>query len=176
MENNVEFKAWPKTPRPKGNRIVITEKLDGTNGCLVVQGGKLVAVQSRNRFVRVGDDNFGFAHWAYSNAEDILKLGDGYHYGEWVGPGIQKNPHNLAEKAFYLFNTFRPADTLPDCLNNVPVLYEGAYDENEINRVYTELWASAEKADYTPEGIIVLNLLTGQRVKHTYANKDGKWV
>jgi len=94
-----EFKPWPKIPRPKGMNITITEKMDGTNACVVIQDGNFVGAQSRNRIITPEDDNMGFANWAYENQSDLEGLGDGYHYGEWCGPGIQKNPHNLGKKA-----------------------------------------------------------------------------
>ena len=173
-----EFRKWPKTIRPKANTIIITEKMDGTNACVVVENSEVVAVQSRNRFIKIGDDNMGFAVWVEQNKDELVKLGDGYHFGEWVGEGIQKNPHNLTGKHFYLFNTRRPSDTLPDCVKQVPILYHGEYDVAEIDRVYTELWqrATGGEEPYMPEGLIVHFLASDHRVKYTYTNQDGKWV
>jgi hypothetical protein len=175
--DDVEFKPWPKTPRPKGDRITITEKLDGTNGCLIIRDGELVGVQSRNRMIKVGDDNFGFAAWAYGNAALLGSIGDGYHYGEWVGPGIQSNQHNLEDKAFFLFNTDRPLDTLPTIpeLKQVPVLYSGENTPTAIPKEYNDLNVRAFNEGYRPEGIIVYYYLTKQRVKYTYANQEGKF-
>jgi len=170
-----EFKAWPKIPRPKGNMITISEKMDGTNACIIIQEGVITGVQSRNRMIMVGDDNMGFASYVEANKEELTQLGDGYHYGEWVGPGIQKNPHKLIEKTFFLFNTFRPPETLTGCVKVVSVLYQGPYDEDEINKAYNELWSKASECKYTPEGIIVYSHNSRSYVKHTYANQDGKW-
>lgn len=86
----IEFKAWPKIPRATGEKVTITEKMDGTNACVVIQEGKIVGVQSRKRFITPEDDNYGFAAWVAENEQELLKLGDGYHYGEWAGLGIQK--------------------------------------------------------------------------------------
>lgn len=172
----VEFKAWPKIPRPKGNMITISEKMDGTNACVIIDDGKVVGIQSRNRLIQVGDDNMGFAHYVSQNEEALASLGDGYHYGEWVGPGIQKNPHNLTEKTFFLFNTFRPQETLPAGVEVVKVLYQGPYSEDAINKAYSDLWENATASKYQPEGIIVYSHATRSYVKHTYANQDGKWV
>lgn len=171
-----EFKPWPKIPRPKGNMITISEKIDGTNACAIIEDGVLVACQSRNRFIEPGDDNMGFAFWAHEHADELATLGDGHHYGEWAGPGIQKNPHKLEEKTFFLFNTFRPHDTLPDCVKQVQVFYNGPYSEDAINAAYNELWEKAAAEKYTPEGIIVYQHATRSYVKHTYANQDGKWA
>ena len=33
----VEFKEWPKIPRGLGEQMTITEKIDGTNACIIVE-------------------------------------------------------------------------------------------------------------------------------------------
>lgn len=171
-----EFRPWPKTPRPKGARIIITQKMDGTNACVIIEDGEVVGVQSRNRLIRVGDDNMGFAAFVEAHKEELKALGNGYHYGEWAGPGIQKNPHNLTEKVFFLFNTARPANTLPDCVQQVEVLYEGPYSEDVINQCYNDLWKRETALGRQPEGLIVYHHMTKSRVKYTYANQEGKWA
>ena len=176
MTEVVEFKAWPKIPRAKNNNITVTEKIDGTNACLIIKDGELVGCQSRNRMIVVGDDNAGFAGWAAVNAEALVKLGEGYHYGEWAGPGIQKNPHKLDQKTFFLFNTHRPQESLPNCVKQVSVLYEGPYDDAAISLALTDLKVRAEKEGYTPEGICIYNHIARSYMKMTYLNEDGKWV
>lgn len=171
-----EFKPWPKIPRPKGNMITISEKIDGTNACIIIQDGVITGIQSRNRMIECGDDNMGFAQFVRENEKTLSTLGDGYHYGEWAGPGIQKNPHNLKEKTFFLFNTFQPQESLPEKVRVVDVLYRGPYSEYAINKAYSDLWDKAAKEKYQPEGIIVFSHATRSYVKHTYANQDGKWV
>jgi len=172
---DVEFKAWPKIPRDRGNTITITEKIDGTNACVIVRDGAVVGFQSRNRMIKPGDDNMGFAFWGHENRQALAILGDGHHYGEWAGPGIQKNPHNLTEKTFFLFNTFRPQESLPDCVKLVPVLYMGPHSEKQIAGSMVSLWLDAARAGYTPEGIIVYAHDTRTYTKRTYANQGGKW-
>ncbi len=174
-EGGVEFKAWPKIPRAKGNQITITEKIDGTNACVIVRDGEVVGCQSRNRLIKPGDDNMGFAFWVYENAEALAQLGDGYHYGEWAGPGIQKNPHMLDEKTFFLFNTFRPQESLPECVKQVDVLYQGPYSPGVIEDTMQGLWKSATDKEYIPEGIIIYFHDSRSHMKDTFANRGGKW-
>ena len=174
-EGGVEFRPWGKTPRNRGGNVTITEKIDGTNACVIVRDGKLVGLQSRNRLIKPGDDNMGFAFWAVENAEGLAGLGNGYHFGEWAGPGIQKNPHMLDEKQFFLFNTFRPHDTLPECVQQVPVLYQGAGSRDMINLTMTSLWNSATTAGYIPEGVVIYYHDTRNFMKDTFANRGGKW-
>lgn len=169
----VEFKPWPKILRPRNMLITITEKMDGTNACVIIQNGKVVGAQSRSRLITVDNDNFGFAQFVEDNKEDLAKLGDGYHYGEWVGPGIQKNRHNLEEKTFYLFNTLRPEETIPECVKVVRVLYHGENSDKVIATVYEDL---RNVEGYKPEGVVVYNHTTHGFVKYTYANQEGKFM
>ena len=173
--NEVTFKAWPKTPRLKNNLITITEKIDGTNACVIVDQGKVVGFQSRNRLIKPGDDNMGFAFWGSQHLEELAELGNGYHYGEWAGPGIQKNPHRLKEKTFFLFNTFRPQESLPTNVKQVPILYQGPHDPEIVEHTMKNLWDSAYADEYVPEGIIVYFHDSRTHMKQTFANSEGKW-
>lgn len=104
--STIEFEPWPKIPRLHRD-IIITEKIDGTNAQVVIEGGRLVAVGSRKRWIAPGADNFGFAKWAYDHADAlVMHLGDGRHYGEWWGQGIQRG-YGLDHKRFSLFNSSR---------------------------------------------------------------------
>ena len=60
MSEELEFQAWPKIGRVSPFSVVISEKMDGTNGCIVIRDGKLIAVQSRKRFIVEGDDNYWY--------------------------------------------------------------------------------------------------------------------
>lgn len=173
----VAFKPWPKIPRESPAMVTITEKIDGSNGCIIIDQGELVGVQSRRRLIAVGDDNFGFAAWVATNEEELKKLGDGYHYGEWAGPGIQKNPHDLAEKTFYLFNTFRwnaENPNKPACCQVVPVLFEGLLGKHTVADELVKL-REAAPLNQVPEGLIVYHHAFRKYTKHTLRAPQGKW-
>lgn len=173
------FKAWPKIPRGKGQQVTISEKLDGTNSCVIIKEGEIVGVQSRNRMITVDDDNYGFAKWVSENKEKLEQLGDGYHYGEWYGAGIQKNPHNKDGKYFALFNTFRYGEhnPLPEGLNIeiVPVVFRGAQEDIIIEEQMGMLEENAKVEGYNPEGLIIYYHNTRTFEKYTFKNVDGKW-
>ena len=176
--SKVEFKSWGKIPRAIGEGVTITEKLDGTNACVVIQDGVIAGVQSRNRFITPEDDNYGFARWVSENEHELLKLGEGYHYGEWAGEGIQKNPHNIVGKKFFLFNTFRWNDknlNRPGCCEVVPVLYEGVLHDDDIDRVLFKLKECSIQEGYEAEGIIIYYHKTRRYEKYTYKFVNGKW-
>lgn len=172
----VEFQPWPKIPRHAGTNVVISEKMDGTNACIVVEGGRVVGCQSRSRIITPQEDNFGFAAWVEQNAAELAGLGDGRHFGEWVGPGIQKNPHNFDERRFYLFNSGRWQDVGPPCCHVVRVLYAGEIGPDTVASVMADLASRAKADGYKPEGVIIYYVNTRTYEKATFANPRGKWL
>lgn len=171
----IEFKEWPKIPRENPFTVTITEKIDGTNACIVIQDGKIVAVQSRNRFITPEEDNYGFAGWVERNSDQLETMGDGYHYGEWAGLGIQGDPHRIGEKKFFLFNTFRwnaLNPNLPLCCNVVPVLFQGEMKADTIPSLLKQL---SEREDQDSEGVIVYYHAFSKYTKHTIKTPQGKW-
>ena len=170
-----EFVAWPKIPR-LNREIVVTEKIDGTNACIVIDEDGVHA-QSRKRMLSVDQDNFEFARWVQDNAEGLaLDLGEGRHYGEWWGSGIQRG-YGLSEKRFSLFNTTRWADTsfTTPGLTLVPELYRGPFDQDQIAMALIRLRAAGSFAAPTfpkPEGVIVYHVAANAMFKVTIENDD----
>ncbi len=172
--NNVEFKAWDKIPRENPFTVTISEKIDGTNACIVIDNGEIVGIQSRKRFITPDDDNYGFAKWAEENKPDLLTMGNGYHYGEWAGLGIQKNPLQLDKKHFFLFNTFRWNENNPNrpaCCDVVPVLYQGELKLDTI----PNLLEIMKGDNITREGVVVYYHAFRKYTKHTIKSVNGKW-
>ncbi len=139
-----DFKGWGFTTRENKNKT-ITEKIDGTNGCIVIYNGK-VSAQSRKRIITPDDDNYGFARWVYDNAGALMDtLGFGYHYGEWFGEGIQKNPLGIEGKRFALFHPTKYTEangfelSKVDGLETVPLLHHGQCDVWTIPNIMQDL-------------------------------------
>ncbi|RWX70460.1 hypothetical protein EN780_03435 [Mesorhizobium sp. M4B.F.Ca.ET.089.01.1.1] len=163
---------------------VITEKLDGTNSQVVIEAGKIVGVGSRNRWIAPGKltDNYGFAGWVERNEEEILKLGDGQHFGEWFGAGIQC-AYGLKgdDKRWALFNTGRWSnpEERPSCVDCVPVLYAGEFSRQVVSEVMQRLAEEGSRmvpGFMKPEGIVIY--LPGSRtlLKETFEHSNGKWL
>lgn len=174
---DIEFKPWDKIPRENPFKVTISEKIDGTNACIIICDGVIRGVQSRKRFITPDDDNYGFASWVAENNDELLKLGDGYHYGEWAGIGIQKNPHNLDSKKLFLFNTFRWNEDNPNrpkCCEVVPVLFQGELTPNKIPELLKSLQENAG-VNQTPEGVVVYYHAFRKYTKHTISSPNGKW-
>ncbi len=161
MQNQPEFVPFPKMPR-LSREIIVTEKIDGTNAQIMITEDGGFFVGSRTRWIRPGDDNFGFAAWAHENKEELLKLGPGSHFGEWYGRGIQRT-YGLDERRFALFNTSRwgNPDDRPACCDVVPVLYQGMFDTNAIEDCLSSLRDYGSRAVpgfMRPEGVIVFHM------------------
>lgn len=180
IDTKVEFKAWPKIPRAVLGDVVITEKYDGTNACVVIEGDEIVGVQSRKRMLNLGkeNDNYGFAQYVWDNKDKFLLLGEGRHYGEWAGLGIQGNPHCLPEKRFFLFNTLRWGDhnPPPEGLCVVRKLYHGPYSHEVVDVVMNDLKTHSETTGYKAEGIVVYFPRLDAMEKHTFEYSQGKWM
>jgi hypothetical protein len=118
------FREFPKIHR-LNRQVIVTEKIDGTNACVIVGEDGTVSAQSRSRVITPADDNYGFAAWVDQHAPELAELGPGYHFGEWWGQGIQRK-YGLQEKRFSLFNVSRWGEALPACCHVVPVLETGS--------------------------------------------------
>lgn len=200
---SVEFTEWPKTTRLFRD-ILVTEKIDGYNSAIrienlltvdtetnspiaMVQGEHDdvfgVWAQSRKRLITPGDDNFGFARWVSENAGELMPLlGEGIHFGEWWGSGIQRG-YGLTkgEKRFSLFNTERHKDIegYTDLVHRVPVLYEGVFSQQAIEDCLFDLKENGSMAApgfMNPEGICVFHSQSRVVQKVTLDHNDKmKW-
>lgn len=158
MSEDTKYPAFQKIPRLRRD-VVITEKIDGTNSLIWISDDlSVIRAGSRNRWITPESDNFGFAKWVAANAQELLKLGPGHHYGEWWGQGIQRR-YGLDHKRFSLFNTQRWADPAvrPACCHVVPLLAIGPQDrtvEVALERLRTE-GSIAAPGFMDPEGVVV---------------------
>lgn len=207
----MEFKPWPKIPRFSRD-IIVTEKLDGTNAQITIvpatevsifddplavvcgnrsePGAVTIFAGSRNRWITPGNDNYGFAAWVRDNAEELLKLGPGSHFGEWWGAGIQRR-YGLKEKRFSLFNVarwggcphndwkglveFKTGALGPACCAIVPTLYLGPLDTAAIEERVQSLRNNGSVAApgfADPEGIVIFHTASGQLFKKTCKNDE----
>jgi len=185
MENELVFEKFPSLSRLKRN-CVITEKIDGTNAQICFNATGNILVGSRKRQIwpegtagkNKGCDNSGFAGWAYSLKEELFAfLGEGRHFGEWAGAGIQRR-YGLDKKVFLLFNTSRfgpgrqeiPEKLITKGLGSVPVLYQGVFTTDAIDTIMDNLLLNGSHLNNfpKPEGIVIYHVALRDYFKVTY--------
>jgi hypothetical protein len=201
------FRAFPSLTR-FSHGWTVTEKLDGSNSQVVIvpetepdengrlpreayndsilgeHEGLLIFACSRKRLINLGQDNYGFARFVHDNADEIIaKLGEGRHFGEWVGKGVNARGYNLDQKRFVLFNTHRwTGADLPERVDVVPVLFEGYLGEPgaEFATIMEDLkFAGSVYAPgyLDPEGIVMLHGPSRTLFKKTFDyDEQGKWA
>lgn len=205
----MEFVPWPSISR-LNKEAIYTEKIDGTNAAVVIERkgpstdfpflwedegateyvdylGDLyvVAAQSRKRLIVPGDDNFGFAAWVKQNAKRLVQvLGEGRHFGEWWGSGIQGG-YGLpkGERRFSLFNVKRWEEQLswtkghiliPE-LYTVPVLGKSTFNTGTALYYVGQLRTQGSVASpgfMKPEGVVVFHTASQVPYKTFLENDD----
>lgn len=180
---DVEFRKFLKISRLVRETVTITEKIDGTNGQICVwrdkRGCLHIRAGGRNRWLTEKDHNFHFYDFVMANAVELIEgLGEGRHYGEWYGQGINRN-YGLKEKRFALFNTQKWAGShLPECCGIVPVL--GTYSLDFVNAVIDncrnrliEYGSHLVEGFMEPEGLMLYLHDLGRYYKVLFENNEG---
>lgn len=177
MENTgmPEYIVFPKIPR-LSREAVITEKIDGTLGCVYIGDDGEFLVGSKSRWITPAQDNHGFAGWAYMHKDELMGLGPGWHHGEWWGQGIQRK-YGLTEKRWSLFNTSRwtPETPPPSCCHIVPVLYRGMFDTTIISGILATMREQGSRAApgfMQPEGVVIYHVAGNLYFKKTLEKDD----
>lgn len=206
------FEAFPKLTR-FSHDWTVTEKIDGTNAqviivnknepdltdggsglgmgddeqylpqVLAVQGDLAILAASRTRMLSPNDDNYGFAKWVQRHAPDLFALGEGRHFGEWCGLGINRN-YALPTKRFALFNAARWTNNpdKPDCVDVVPVLASGYLDNpsaafDSVLRDLKQDGSHYSPGFMNPEGIVMFHRPSRTLFKKTFEyDEAGKWA
>jgi len=189
MSEELVFEEFQSIKRMKKN-CVITEKIDGINVQICFSSNGNVLAGSRKRQIwpegtkgkPKGCDNKGFAGWVYDNKEALFDfLGEGRHYGEWCGCGIQRR-YGLNIKMFLLFNTARfgpgrqeiPEHLLNIGLGSVPVLYKGIFTTDAVDMAMERLKTNGSSINSfnKPEGVVVYHSALRSYFKVTYEHDD----
>lgn len=162
------FIPYPKIPR-LNREIQVSEKIDGSNGVVWIDGDLNVWAGSRNGWLPrngEGQDNFGFAAWVGQHEEEFRQLGPRVWRGEWWGAGIQRRYGQTCKR----FSLFSEAEEIPACCEKVPELYRGPFNEPVIQSTLTDLRERGSVAApgwMQPEGIVVFHTAAQQCFKVT---------
>ena len=180
----IKKEIYPKTKRVScsGEKIQITEKLDGSNLCIFKKQGKLYIAQRNNIlcFDELEENKNiiykGLYQWVNDN-QDVLNniRDDSVLCGEWIGMGCLKYNVDEFDKRFYMFakanidddfNLYNiyynhelfiyPFENLeiPKCIGKVPMVYELEYlpDKDKLDVLYERY---INKVNRNVEGFVV---------------------
>jgi len=190
-----EFIGFSKIAR-YSREVIVTEKIDGTNGCLRITDDGGFFVGSRSRWITPENDNHGFARWAYGHKDELMKLGPGLHFGEWWGSGINRG-YGLqkGEKRWSLFNVQRWClfdqtpqkiacadpriekfqEVLPSCIGLVPIIWRGNFNDlklEDLIKVMKMTGSVAVPGFMKPEGIVIFHVAGNVGFKKTLDDDD----
>lgn len=180
----IKFNSIPRFQR----EWVATEKIDGTNAQVLISEwdedfdpsynllpsgqGLYLFAGSRSRWLKPAkqDDNFNFAAFVASNADELLTLGPGRHFGEWWGHGIQRG-YGQTEKRFTLFWAPRNGE-IPECVSGV-VPEVGCEDDPTLLLEQSEgflrsVGSLVAPGFKNPEGIVLTHTPSRTFFKYTF--------
>lgn len=175
---------YPKTKRVScsGEKIEVTEKLDGSNLCIFKLNSMLFVAQ-RNTIIAFDELEEckdllykGLYQWLIDNKDKLSTIRDrAVVCGEWLGMGKLKYTIDEFDKRFYmfakanidenltLFNLYYNHDlfiypfedmTIPSCIGVVPLIYELNYipDKDSLDKLYSKY---TDKVKRDVEGFVV---------------------
>lgn len=182
----MEFIKFKEIENIRKFNVTVTQKLHGTNASIFIfrneETNELdLRTGKRTSFCTPELDNAGFANFVYANKAEIIdKLGEGSHYGEWVGPGVNSSEGLVGEKRFVLFDVLKFQDKqLPNRVDVVPLLYSGRYSDEKIIEIMDNLKTNGSKyvkGFMRPEGVVIHILGTNIRFKNVFSAEETEWT
>lgn len=175
------FQKFPKISR-LNREVIVTEKIDGTNASVIIgtddgcedevlarAGSSIMRAGSRNRHITPIADNYGFSAWVTDHADELWALGEGTHFGEWWGRGIQRGYGQIERR----FSLFREPERLPRCCDVVPVIWTGMMLDLDVETIRAALTTSIAAPGYErPEGAVIYHTASGISYKYTFDKND----
>lgn len=180
----IKKEIYPKTKRVSciGDKVYITEKIDGSNLCILKKDEELYIAQRKNiiNFNEIEEQKDklykGLYQWIMDNREVFNDLhNNSVLCGEWLGMGCLKYSVDEFDKRFYMFakanidenfdlynliydhNLFKypfQKEELPKCIGIVPEVAELNIIPNKehLDSLYTKY---CEKVNRNVEGFVV---------------------
>lgn len=179
----IKKEMYPKTQRLKcsGDKIQITEKLDGSNLVIFKKNDELYIAQRNNIFsineLEENKDKLykGLYQWILDNKDNINLNSNSAICGEWLGMGQIKYTIDKFDKKYYMFAKANVDDEfnlynlnyehelfiypfenqqIPNFIGIVPVVTELKVlpDKNYLDRIYKKY---CEKEERNIEGFVI---------------------
>lgn len=189
----MEFESIPRLYRD----CTISEKIDGMNVQILIHADTTIEVGSRECWLSMDRDTAGVLAWVLERKTEIVAgLGPGRHYGEFFGKNIGRR-YGLDEHRLALFNTRRwcrhgdvplrigGTDTNPkfqerppSCLDVVPVLYRGPFNDAAVSdsmEILRSTGSVAVPGFKRPEGVVIYHDAAEHYFKTTFDGDKSKW-
>ena len=149
--------------------VICTEKLDGTNVSIVIEGGVITSVW--NRTERIPFFNKGKSHIIEGVLESYKRgymdlLPDGQHFGELVGEKVNGNRYELEGHLWIPFETYVRNHLRYKSWGKYPKDFQTISNwlKDDIFSLFTSM-KHHEKSKAKPEGIVFVQPSTGKMAK-----------
>ncbi len=159
------------------DKVIATEKFDGTNVSVYIEDGTIKRVLNRTNNV----DVWKRKNWFYNGIKRAIDEGkfkldmliNGQYFGELMGEKINGNPYELDEplwlpfdyvKKHYYFKFYY--DWLSDKFPEKTIIDKYVYEQfSDLFKSLKSLWFRTKGKEIAPEGIVFYNKETGKMCK-----------
>ena len=152
------------------DEVLATEKLDGTDVSIIIEGGKITRIFNRTNEIPFFNKGSKFISEAVLNSFErgYCDLTDGQYFGEVLGKKVNGNPYRLDEHLWIPFLTYcrehlayKSWHKYPKTFLNISKWFFAPISEGGI----FSLFLRKRGIEAKPEGIVFHNLKTGQMAK-----------
>lgn len=154
----------------KEDEVLATEKLDGTDVSIIIEGGKITRIFNRANEIPFFNKGSKHITEAVLNSfeREYCNFTDGQYFGEVIGPKVNGNPYQLKEHLWIPFLTYcrerltyKSWHNYAKTYNNIEKWFLTPIKEGGIFSLFMRKRGIEQK----PEGIVFHNLKTGQMAK-----------
>lgn len=145
--------------------VICTEKLDGTNVSLVMEGGAITSVWNReNRVPLLTGDWRIMEAIIEAGKKGYLPKEDGQHFGEVIGPNVNGNPYKQERHVWMPLATYVREHLAYTSWGKYPKTYE-AISEWLRNNIFSLFMRKRGLGKAFPEGVVFFQPDTGKMAK-----------
>jgi hypothetical protein len=152
------------------NEVLCTEKLNGTDVSIIIEGGKITRIFNRTQEIPFFNKGSKFITEAVLNSFErgYCDFTDGQYFGEVIGLKVNGNPYKLDTHLWIPFNTYcrehlayKSWHKYSKEFDNIQKWFLGEIKDGGI----FSLFLRKRGIEGKPEGVVFHNLKTGQMAK-----------
>ena len=141
----------------EGESVLATEKLDGTNVSIIIEGGTIVQIFNRTECIPFFSKGKSFIVKGVleSFEKGYCDLPDGQHFGELIGEKVNGNPYRLDGHLWIPFSTYVNGRLVYKSWGKYPKTFQAisGWLEKDIFSLFMRRKGIIEK----PEGIVFVH-------------------